>query len=90
MLLVLLAPAPGASADTRQGLLVGTETGTSFAAAYVSGAAALLAAARPEASGARLREALVAAARRRGGFHGLVADGRLDVRAAVRRLVRAR
>ena len=68
----------------------GVRSGTSFAAAYVSGGAALLASARPDASWRQLRRALMASARRGGGFDGLVASGQLDVRASVRRLVGAR
>src|SRR6185436_9656236 len=52
--------------------------GTSFAAAYVTGAAALLAAAHPEASGSRLRAALVASARRGGRVDAQIAGGQLD------------
>jgi subtilisin family serine protease len=65
----------------------GTHSGTSFAAAYVSGAAALLAAARPAASGAQVRGALLAGARRGGRFEARVSEGQLDVAAAMRRLV---
>jgi subtilisin family serine protease len=65
-------------------------SGTSFAAAYVTGAAALLAAARPGVSGSRLRAALLTAARRSGELDDAVAGGRLDVTAALRRLGRLR
>jgi len=64
--------------------------GTSFAAAYVTGAAALLAAAHPEASGSRLRAALVASARRGGRVDAQIAGGQLDAAAALRRLGRLR
>jgi subtilisin family serine protease len=63
-------------------------SGTSFAAAYVTGAAALLASARPTASAARLREALLRSARRGGDVDDLIAGGQLDVAAALRRLTR--
>ncbi len=65
----------------------GTHSGTSFAAAYVSGAAALLAAAQPAASGAQLRRALLASARRGGHFDQRVARGQLNVAGAMKRLV---
>jgi subtilisin family serine protease len=61
-------------------------SGTSFAAAYVTGAAALLASARPSASGAELRSALVDSARRGGGVDRAISGGRLDVTAALKRL----
>jgi subtilisin family serine protease len=64
-----------------------TRSGTSFAAAYVSGAVALLAAARPEASGAQLRDAVVSSARPSAQFDGRVSRGQLDVAAALRRIV---
>jgi subtilisin family serine protease len=67
-----------------------TQSGTSFAAAHVSGAAALLAAARPSASGTQLRNALVRSARRGGRVDRWIAGGRLDVSAALKRLKRAR
>ncbi len=63
-----------------------TRSGTSFAAAHVTGAAALLAAARPKASGAELRNALVATARRGGRVDDSIAGGQLDVTAALKRL----
>jgi subtilisin family serine protease len=64
----------------------GTHSGTSFAAAYVSGAAALLASAQPAASGAQLRGALLSSARRGKHFDGRVSGGQLNVAAAMRRL----
>ena len=67
-----------------------TQSGTSFAAAYASGAAALLAAARPSASGAQLRTALIRSARRGGRVDRWIAGGRLDVSAALDRLKRPR
>jgi subtilisin family serine protease len=65
-------------------------SGTSFAAAYVTGAAALLAAAHPDASGARLRATLIASSRRGGRVDSQVAGGELDAAAALRRLGRLR
>ena len=64
-----------------------SRSGTSYAAAYVSGAAALLAAARPNASGARLRRALVASARRGGRVDSRISGGQLDVASALRRVL---
>lgn len=61
-------------------------SGTSFAAAYVTGAAALLAAARPNASGVELRDALVASARHGGSVDDSISGGQLDVTAALKRL----
>ncbi|HMJ97189.1 MAG TPA: S8 family peptidase [Thermoleophilaceae bacterium] len=66
----------------------GSHSGTSFAAAYVSGAAALLASARPAASGSQLRGALLASARRGGRLDQRVSGGQLDVAGAMKRLVR--
>jgi subtilisin family serine protease len=65
-------------------------SGTSFAAAYVTGAAALLAAARPDLSSSRLRAALIASSRRGGRVDARVAGGELDAAAALRRLGRLR
>jgi subtilisin family serine protease len=67
-----------------------TQSGTSFAAAYVSGAAALLAAARPDATAAQLRAALVRSARRGARVDRWIRGGRLDVKAALKRLKRPR
>jgi len=65
-------------------------SGTSFAAAYVTGAAALLAAAHPDAPGSRLRAALIASSRRGGRVDAAVAGGELDAAAALQRLGRLR
>ena len=65
-------------------------SGTSFAAAYVTGAAALLAAAHPDASATRLRAALIASSRRGARVDAQVAGGELDAGAALRRLGRLR
>lgn len=79
--------APGADVLTADlGGGYSARSGTSFAAAYVSGTAALLASARPGASGAQLREALVASARRAGSVAGVVAGGQLDAAGALARL----
>jgi subtilisin family serine protease len=67
-----------------------TRSGTSFAAAYVSGAAALLASARPTATGAQLRSALVRSARGGGSVDCLIGGGRLDVKDALKLLKRPR
>jgi subtilisin family serine protease len=69
---------------------VARRSGTSFAAAYVTGAAALLAAAHPDASGYRLRAALIASSRRGGRVDSRIAGGQLDAAAALRRLGRLR
>ena len=66
----------------------GTHSGTSFSAAYVSGAAALLASAKPTASGAQLRSALLASARRGTRFDQRVSSGQLNVAGAMKRIVR--
>jgi subtilisin family serine protease len=66
----------------------GTHSGTSFAAAHVSGAAALLAASQPAASGRQLRSALLRSARRGGHLDGRVSGGQLNVAAAMKRLAR--
>ena len=67
-----------------------TRSGTSFAAAYVTGAAALLASARPGASAGRLRAALLGSSRRDRDTRRSIRGGRLDVTAALRRLGRLR
>ena len=83
--------APGENVLTGElGGRCATRSGTSFAAAYVTGAAALLAAARPGASGSRLRAALLGSSRRGRGTGRAIAGGRLDVTAALRRLGRLR
>ncbi|HEV7845371.1 MAG TPA: S8 family peptidase [Thermoleophilaceae bacterium] len=79
--------APGADVLTANlGGGYSSRSGTSFAAAYMSGAAALLRAARPDASAAQLRDALVASGRRTGSVAGVVAGGELDVASALARL----
>jgi len=78
----ILTAAPGGGFTRR--------SGTSFASAYVTGAAALLAAAHPEASAGRLRSALVASARRGGRVDRAIAGGQLDVAAALKRLGKLR
>jgi subtilisin family serine protease len=62
-------------------------SGTSFAAAHVSGALALMAAARPDASGPQLKKALFHGARRTRALRGLVAHGRVNSAGAIARLV---
>ena len=66
----------------------GTHSGTSLSAAYVSGAAALLASAKPAASAAQLRGALLASARHDGRFDQRVPGGQLNVAGAMKRIVR--
>jgi subtilisin family serine protease len=62
-------------------------SGTSVATPFVSGALALLAAARPDLPQAQLRQALLDSARRTPATDGKVAAGELDVGAAMHRLV---
>ena len=69
--------------STARGSRYELRSGTSMAAPYVCGALALLAAARPDLDGARLRDALRATARRPPGLLGLLASGELDVGAAM-------
>jgi subtilisin family serine protease len=61
--------------------------GTSMAAPFVAGSLALLAAARPDLSQAQLREALLAGADLTPHLTGKVGAGRLDVGAAMHRIV---
>src|SRR4029079_503461 len=61
-------------------------SGTSYAHADVTGAAALLAAADPSASGSRLRAAILGSARRGGRVDSAIAGGQLDATAPPRRL----
>ena len=69
--------------STARGSRYELRSGTSMAAPYVAGALALLAAARPDLDGARLRDALRATARRPPGLLGLLAFGEVDVAAAM-------
>lgn len=83
--------APGENVlTTEPGGASARRTGTSYAAAYVSGAAALLAAADPSASAGRLRSALLGSARRGGRVDRAIGGGQLDVAAALGRLGRLR
>ena len=85
----IAAPGDGVTASGLGGGFT-TQSGTSFAAAHVSGAAALLAAARPSATASQLRSALVRSARRGGRVDRWIGGGRLDVAAALERLTRPR
>ena len=85
----IAAPGDGVTASGLGGAFT-TESGTSFAAAHVSGAAALLAAARPSATATQLRNAIVRSARRGGTVDQWIRGGRLDVKAALKRLKKAR
>jgi subtilisin family serine protease len=75
----ILSTARGSSYETR--------SGTSMAAPYVSGALALLSAARPDMSEAALRGALLASAPKRSILSGLLGGGGLDVGAAMHAIV---
>lgn len=77
--------APGvAIASTTRGSTYQVRTGTSAAAPFVSGALALLAAARPDLPVGALREALLATSRRTDVLRSLIGGGSLDVGAAMR------
>jgi subtilisin family serine protease len=79
--------APGVSVESPAlGSTVGSFTGTSAAAPHVSGALALLAAARPDLRAADRTAALLATARKQ-GLEGLVGAGEIDVAAAMQSLV---
>jgi subtilisin family serine protease len=84
----IAAPGDGVTAGGLGGAFT-TQSGTSFAAAHVSGAAALLAAARPNATAKQLRRALVRSARRGGGVDRWIGGGRLDVKTALRHLMQS-
>ncbi len=80
--------APGGSIlSTAFGSRYELRSGTSMAAPFVAGALALLAAARPELDQPALRAALLQSAQRPSSLGGKVASGRLDVGAAMRRVV---
>ena len=78
--------APGTRVLTTAPSGYGLYSGTSFAAAHVSGALALMAAARPDASGPQLKAALIHGARRSSALLGLVAHGRVNTAGAIARL----
>jgi subtilisin family serine protease len=75
--------------STARGSGYETRSGTSMAAPYVSGALALLSAARPDMSEAALRGALLASAPKRSILSGLLGGGGLDVGAAMHAIVPA-
>lgn len=79
--------APGVDVlATSRGSDYADRTGTSMAATYVSGALALLSAARPDLGQRELRAALLATTARPGSLRGRVRTGTVDVAAAMRRL----
>ena len=79
--------APGTRVLTTVPAGYGLYSGTSFAAAHVSGVLALMAAARPDASGPQLKEALFHGARRSRALLGLVTHGRVNIAGTMARLV---
>ena len=80
--------APGSQIlSTARGSDYESRSGTSMATPHVSGALALLAAARPDLTQAQLRDALRASARRPAPLLGLLAAGALDVEAAMRAIL---
>ena len=83
--------APGTSiTSTATGSGYQARVGTSAAAPFVSAALALLASARPDLPMSTLRDAILSAARRSASFRStLAAGGRLDVGAAMRRILAA-
>ncbi|MEY2440625.1 MAG: hypothetical protein QOJ46_51 [bacterium] len=76
--------APGARIlSTTPGSRFGERSGTSMATPFVSGALALLAAARPDLGQAQLRDVLRATAARQRSLFGLLGAGTLDAGAAM-------
>jgi subtilisin family serine protease len=73
--------------STARGSGYETRSGTSMAAPYVTGALALLSAARPDLSEAALRDALMSTAPKRSILSGLLGGGGLDVGAAMHALL---
>jgi subtilisin family serine protease len=73
--------------STARGSGYENRSGTSMAAPYVTGALALLSAARPDLSQAALRGALMATAPKRNILSGLLGGGGLDVGAAMHALL---
>ncbi|MEA2221052.1 MAG: hypothetical protein QOJ35_3678 [Solirubrobacteraceae bacterium] len=76
--------------STARGSSYQSRTGTSAAAPFVSGSLALLSAARPDLSTSNLRDALLATTKRSGLLSSLLATGRLDVGAAMHRVLAGR
>lgn len=80
--------APGASIlSTARGSRYEHRAGTSMAAPFVAGSLALLAAARPDLPQSMLRAALLQSAPRSGSLAGMLGSGRLDVGAAMHRML---
>ena len=80
--------APGASIlSTARGSRYEHRAGTSMAAPFVAGSLALLAAARPDLAQSALRDALLQSAPRSGSLAGMLGSGRLDVGAAMHRVL---
>jgi subtilisin family serine protease len=75
--------------STARGSGYETRSGTSMAAPYVTGALALLSAARPDLSEAALRNALMSSAPKRSILSGLLGGGGLDVGAAMHAILPA-
>jgi subtilisin family serine protease len=73
--------------STGRGSRYETRSGTSMAAPMVAGALALLSAARPDLPQDQLRDAVLATTTRANGLSGLLATGRLDVGAAMHRVL---
>jgi subtilisin family serine protease len=73
--------------STGRGSRYETRSGTSMAAPMVAGALALLASARPDLPQDQLRDAILATTTRAKDLSGLLATGRLDVGAAMHRVL---
>jgi subtilisin family serine protease len=80
--------APGAHiASTARGSTYQSRTGTSAAAPFVAGSLALLSAARPDLPMSALRDAITATTKRSSLLSSLLVSGRLDVGAAMHRVL---
>ncbi|MDX6677263.1 MAG: hypothetical protein QOE31_1315 [Solirubrobacteraceae bacterium] len=76
-------------ASTARGSSYQSRTGTSAAAPFVSASLALLSAARPDLPMSALRDAIAASTRRTSALSSLLGGGRLDVAAAMHRVLGA-